>query len=81
MKKVKQINTVYLVAMCLLSRKNTYIHNLKTECKANNPMQRISSLRNKHGWLIKTVDEGMKNGVKVFHYEVVEKGRMPKRFR
>ena len=76
----KKTNSTYLVAMWLKTHKNSYIHDLKRDCKCNNPMQRIKRLKDAHGWQIITVYEGMINKVAVYHYEVIKEGKMPEKY-
>lgn len=80
MKEQKE-SSVYLTAMYLLLNKRAYIHVLKRKTKSNNVPQRISCLRNRHGWVIACVNEGMINGVAVYHYKLIKKGKTPKRYR
>lgn len=77
----KRISSTYLVGLYLRTHSKAYIHDLKKSCKANNVPQRISALRNVYGWNIKTVSEGVKNGVSVFHYKLIKAGKMPKQFK
>lgn len=56
---MKKQSSIYLTAIYLKSHCKSYIHNLKKRTRANNPMQRISELRNIHGWKIKTVKDGL----------------------
>lgn len=72
---MKQPNTVYQVAQKLKTSKKVYIHDLKRGM--NNPMQRIKELRERHGWLIKTENEGYVNGKKICHYKLIKEGNMP----
>ena len=81
MKKEKQISTVYLVAQYLKTHTKCYIHKMKKECKGNNIPDRIFRLRNTYGWNIELIDEGVKNGVKVYHYRLIEKGETITKFR
>lgn len=77
----KRLSSTYLVGLYLRVRSEAYIHDLKKSCKANNVPQRISALRNVYGWNIKTVSDGVKNGVSVFHYKLIKAGKMPKQFK
>ncbi len=81
MKNEKQLNSTYLVAKYLKGRKQSYIHKMKLETKSNNVGERVRQLRNKYHWQIETISEGVKNGVKVYHYLLIESGEMPKKFR
>ena len=77
----KRLSSTYLVGLYLRTHSKAYIHDLKKSCKANNVPQRISALRNVYGWNIKTVSEGVKNGVSVFHYKLIKAGKMPKQYK
>jgi hypothetical protein len=77
----KRPSSTYLVGLYLRTHSKAYIHDLKKSCKANNVPQRISALRNVYGWNIKTVSEGVKNGVSVFHYKLIKAGKMPKQYK
>lgn len=77
----KKESSTYLVGLYLRTHSKSYIHDLKKSCKANNVPQRISALRNVYGWNIKTVSEGVKNGVAVFHYKLIKAGKMPKQYK
>ena len=77
----KRLSSTYLVADFIVWHHKAYIHDLKKSCKANNVPQRISALRNVYGWNIKTVSEGVKNGVSVFHYKLIKAGKMPKQYK
>jgi len=77
----QQTSSTYLVATYLKTHSKAYIHDLKKSCKANNVPDRIMRLRNTYGWNIKTVSEGVKNGVSVFHYKLIKAGKMPKQFK
>jgi len=80
-KKMKQATSTYLVAVYLKTHSKCYIHDLKRSCRANNVPDRIMRLRNTYGWNIKTVSEGVKNGVSIFHYKLIKVGKMPKRIK
>lgn len=75
---MKKQSTVYTVAQKLINQKKVYIHDLKKGM--NNPMQRIKELRDVHGWNIKTVYEGVKEGKMIYHYELKKQGKMPVKF-
>ena len=77
----KRLSSTYLAGLYLKTHSKAYIHDLKNSCEANNVPQRISALRNVYGWNIKTVSEGVKNGVSVFHYKLIKAGKMPKQFK
>lgn len=76
----KQINTVWLVAQHLLNNDKSYIHNLKKSCKANNPMQRIKSLRDTFNWEISTVLQGYEGRIAIYYYQVEKQGKMPQKY-
>ena len=76
----KQINSVYLVAQYLSNNKKSYIHDLKRKCKANNPMQRIKSLRDVYSWQIETILEGYNGRIPVYHYKIKKVGKMPEKY-
>lgn len=77
----KRLSSTYLVGLYFRTHSKAYIHDLKKSCKANNVPDRIMRLRNTYGWNIKTVSEGVKNGVSVFHYKLIKAGKMPKQYK
>ena len=76
----KPTNTVYLVAKHLMDNDKSYIHDLKRRCKANNPMQRIKSLRDTFGWEISTVLQGYEGRIAIYYYQVEKQGKMPQKY-
>jgi hypothetical protein len=76
----KQINSVHLVAQYLLDNKKSYIHDIKRKCKANNPMQRIKSLRDVFKWQIETKLEGYDGRIPIYYYKLKKAGKMPEKY-
>ena len=76
----KQINTVWLVAQHLLNNDKSYIANLKRQCKANNPMDRVMALRRRFGWEISTVLQGYEGRTAIYYYQVEKQGKMPQKY-
>lgn len=75
----KQINSVYLVAKHLLDNDKSYIHDIKSKCKANNPMNRVMALRRTFGWEISTVLQGYEGRIAIYYYQVEKVGKMPQK--
>ena len=77
MEKKKQSST-YLVANYLIQNKDkSYIHDMKKVTRCNNVGQRVLSLRKSFNWDIASILEGYVEGRAVWHYKLLNVGRMP----
>jgi hypothetical protein len=73
-----RLNATYLVAEFLKTHGKGMICDMKKVCGCNNVGDRVMRLRNDHKWQINTVLLEVKDGIRIFEYQLIEVGRMPK---
>lgn len=73
-----RLNATYLVAEFLKTHGKGMICDMKKVCGCNNIPDRVMRLKRTHKWDIKPILLGVKDGIRIFEYQVFEVGRMPK---
>lgn len=74
----KRINATYLVAEYLKTHGKGMICHMKKVCGCNNVGDRVMKLRKIHDWEINTILLEVRDGIRIYEYQLVEVGNMPK---
>lgn len=74
----RRINATYLVAEYLKTHGKGMICDMKKKCSCNNVGDRVMKLRKIHDWEINTILLEVRDGIRIYEYQLVEIGNMPK---